>query len=527
MVKMTLELTKYRVLLITYTHHALDDALGHLMDVGVQKRDMVRIGSKAKATDRTQALALSNQSTSFKRLHSAWQVIDKTRADLDGLLSETHDRFRDFKHAGISLPDLKELWEFSEDDTAFCNVFDIPQEQDGFRLVGKKGRQVEPDYLFTRWHKGNNPGVFTPNVFQDPRTRKIWELPPKERQKLVFKWREQLVEGRASDLADVMSRYNTGCHELDRLFDDKDIDVLKNKRILACTTTAAAKYRHLTKAYNPDVVVVEEAGEILEAHVLAALTPNVKRLILIGDHKQLRPKVNNYGLTVEKGDGYDLNRSLFERLILQGMRHVTLSRQHRAHPNLSVMIRTLTYPELQDGPKTSSLGHIRALRDRVVFLDHPKLEDDQPQLRDRRDPTLKTSKKNTHEAHMVLRCVRFLVQQGYGTENIVVLTPYLGQLFVLRGLLSKEHDPWLDDMDSYELVRAGLMPQAAAKVGKKKLRLSTIGTCSISHSSKLGLLVCTSRRRGSHSTQTTIRVKNATSSLSLSLEATTPATLAS
>jgi hypothetical protein len=34
-------------------------------------------------------------------------------------------------------------------------------------------------------------------------------------------------------------------------------------------------------------------------------------------HRQLRPKVNNYNLTIEKGDGFELNRSLFERLVLE------------------------------------------------------------------------------------------------------------------------------------------------------------------------------------------------------------------
>jgi hypothetical protein len=39
------------------------------------------------------------------------------------------------------------------------------------------------------------------------------------------------------------------------------------------------------------VVLVEEAGELLEAHVLTSLTSATQHLIMIGDHKQLRPKV--------------------------------------------------------------------------------------------------------------------------------------------------------------------------------------------------------------------------------------------
>ncbi|KAJ8593169.1 hypothetical protein M405DRAFT_859144 [Rhizopogon salebrosus TDB-379] len=41
--------------------------------------------------------------------------------------------------------------------------------------------------------------------------------------------------------------------------------------------------------------------------------------------EQLRPKVNNYNLTVEKGGGFELNRSLFERLVLKSFPHQTLT----------------------------------------------------------------------------------------------------------------------------------------------------------------------------------------------------------
>ena len=39
------------------------------------------------------------------------------------------------------------------------------------------------------------------------------------------------------------------------------------------------------------IVVVEEAAEVLEAHILCGLAPSTQQLILIGDHLQLRPKV--------------------------------------------------------------------------------------------------------------------------------------------------------------------------------------------------------------------------------------------
>jgi superfamily I DNA and/or RNA helicase len=75
--------------------------------------------------------------------------------------------------------------------------------------------------------------------------------------------------------------------------------------------------------------MVEEAAEILEAHVLTTLGADTQHLIMIGDHKQLRPKVEHYSLSVQAGQGHSLNVSLFERLVLAGLPCATLAVQHR------------------------------------------------------------------------------------------------------------------------------------------------------------------------------------------------------
>ena len=76
---------------------------------------------------------------------------------------------------------------------------------------------------------------------------------------------------------------------------------------------------------------------------------------------------------------------------------------------------------------------------------------------------------------MVLKIVRYLGQQGYKSSEIVVLTPYLGQLRALQKALKKDNDPVLDQMDTRDLVRAGLMTESEAKGEKASLRLATIG----------------------------------------------------
>ncbi|KAM0282128.1 hypothetical protein ACHAQH_003168 [Verticillium albo-atrum] len=186
--------------------------------------------------------------------------------------------------------------------------------------------------------------------------------------------------------------------------------------------------------------------------------PKPPQFIVIGDHKHLRPKIKNYALAVECGDGFDLNRSLFERLILQGHPHTTLCKQHRMHPEISLLVRHMSYPDLLDGDQNEpEIGGAKASA--------------QP------DVDFRASKPNLFEAQKILKLVKYLGQQGHGTSDLVVLTPYLGQLSLLRDELSKENDPLLNDLDSAELIRAGLETAAAGKIGKSKIRLSTIDNC--------------------------------------------------
>lgn len=58
--------------------------------------------------------------------------------------------------------------------------------------------------------------------------------------------------------------------------------------MIGCTTTRVARDRELFKKFGIEVLVVEEAGEVIEANTLTGLLPSLQQLITIGDHKQLK-----------------------------------------------------------------------------------------------------------------------------------------------------------------------------------------------------------------------------------------------
>ncbi|CCC05206.1 unnamed protein product [Sordaria macrospora k-hell] len=467
-----------RILVISFTNHALDQFLEDLIDnAHIPEDDIVRLGAWSKCTPRTEALLLAKQQGNYRRSRDAWTIINKLREAMKGSIVDLRRAFHNYRTTIVTWDEIAEFLEFSDEYTQFYKALIVPTPEElGWERVGersgKRRKQVKKDYLYQRWSAGQNPGIFTHDIPVE--CSPIWDMKQEDRENHLNKWMKALIGERLETVEEQVRQFNDSHEQTEAQFNEADAHIVRQKMVIGCTTTAAAKHSGLIRAAMPDVVLVEEAGEILESHVLTALASSVKQLVLIGDHKQLRPKINNYALSVERGDGFDLNRSLFERLILEGAPHTTLRKQHRMVPEISLFPRELTYPDLLDGPGTSGRLPVRGFRTEY-FVNHNKPEDSDRALRERRDPGMKESKKNSHEAYIILSYLRYLGQQGYSTDQIVILTPYLGQLRVLRDLLQRhQHDAALSEMDKKELIRAGLMSEAAAKVDKKPLRISTI-----------------------------------------------------
>jgi len=195
--------------------------------------------------------------------------------------------------------------------------------------------------------------------------------------------------------------------------------------------------------------IVFTLRKLLTIHPLLptlSLSQSTKRLVMIGDHKQLRPKCQHYPLTVESNRGFDLNRSLFERLaIAPGFCLATLGVQHRMHPEISSIPRLVTYNDLADAPKVSSHPAPLGLDSRVIFANHNFHEDEQNV-----DSLESVSKTNAHERAMILKTVQYILKQGYSHDDIVVLTPYLGQMMKLQADLRKCVGVSLDERDLNE-----------------------------------------------------------------------------
>lgn len=330
-------------------------------------------------------------------------------------------------------------------DGKYSLAFDISLETDGITRVNDR------HYLIRRWVEGNDPGLFP----EKKKYSAVWDLPSSRRKELVDEWKSKskISNEKLSAFLEKAKRHDELLTQARSAKGQLDEQIIRSKRIIACTTSGAAKYGQV-QSEAPGVIIVEEAGQVLESHIVTALNPLAKQLIMIGDHKQLRPFIN-YKLSVEKGDGYDLNRSMFERLILQGYTHQVLAQQHRMRPEISNLVRHLTYPTLIDAPKTQGRPDLLGHSSNVIFVDHEHRED-RVDL-DKRKVNERASKRNTFEAQMALKTVKYLLQQNYDSSSIVVLTPYLGQLKRLQEVFEEEVEAVLSNSDVTNLEKNGLI----------------------------------------------------------------------
>ncbi|KAF2713834.1 P-loop containing nucleoside triphosphate hydrolase protein [Pleomassaria siparia CBS 279.74] len=461
--------TNEKILVQTFTNHALDQFLEDLQGIGIPSESIVRLGGKFNTN--TKHMSMREQKNNYKMSQDTYRMIQIQKSQSEAYHDNLMKRMAQFQSSRFDDNALIRHLELSE-DSEFYDAFQLPVGDDDMIRVGTRGKKINPFYLIRQWSTGKQAGFFHESAQRD--FPAVWSMDHESRITLRNRWIQDVIKEHASDISNLARKYNDCQEQLGRLFAQKDAHIMRHKRIIGCTTTGAANYQEQIQKISPGIVLVEEAGEILEAHVLTAMTPKTKQLVLIGDHKQLRPKVNKWSLTIEEGSGFNLNMSLFERLVLSGVPHTALNSQHRMRPEISSLVRNLTYPELEDAPKTQGRPNIRGLQNNVIFVSHKVHEEGAERIADRHDQDSKSSKENKYEAEMVLKFVRYLGQQGYNTDDVVILTPYLGQLVLLRDTLARDNDPILNDLDSSELIRAGLLSPAAADISKRKIRLSTI-----------------------------------------------------
>lgn len=252
----------------------------------------------------------------------------------------------------------------------------------------------------------------------------IWAMTSSERTELLGYWKAQMALGIVSQTVSAIKRLEVAAAGKRK----DDLEVMAKKilqyraDVVGCTMAGASTMYDVLRQLGVEVVVIEEAGEIVEPRTLPAFLPTVQHMIMVGDHMQLKPFCENPKMA---GAPYHLDVSLFERLASKGSDDspanfslAQLDVQRRMRPQIADFVRALEiYPILYDGPNVSQYPDVPAMNGKnILWVDHSEPET----FGSRGD-----SYCNVFEARMIAEHCALLMGTGkYKIGDIVVIVSY-------------------------------------------------------------------------------------------------------
>eukprot|EP00123_Amoebidium_parasiticum_P017682 comp23943_c0_seq1/m.42340 comp23943_c0_seq1/g.42340 ORF comp23943_c0_seq1/g.42340 comp23943_c0_seq1/m.42340 type:complete len:1071 (-) comp23943_c0_seq1:718-3930(-) len=185
-----------------------------------------------------------------------------------------------------------------------------------------------------------------------------------------------------------------------------------------CTTCVGAgdsrlagmRFRH---------VLIDESTQSAEPECMIPIVMGARQVVMVGDHCQLGPVI-----LCKKAAKAGLAQSLFERLVVLGVRPIRLQVQYRMHPKLAQFSSDMFYEgSLQNGVSEM---------ERETDYDFPWPSPKVPMffyytVGQEEISSSGTSYLNRTEASNVEKVVTRLLKAGVKAEQIGVVTPYEGQ----------------------------------------------------------------------------------------------------
>ena len=232
-------------------------------------------------------------------------------------------------------------------------------------------------------------------------------------------------------------------------------DLISNADVVLATNVGAsssALNKYIDKrGFGFDLVVIDEAAQALEASCWIPILRG-QRLILAGDHKQLPPTIKCNEARVQR----ELGLTMFERVMrlygddqLSAKHHQQgskgrisrmLQTQYRMNSAIADWASTASYSynllshESVKDHKLSDLQHISVLPDNDMDF-APLLFIDTAGCDMFESVNAAGSRYNEEEARIVAHHVQKLLMVGVDPKEIAVISPYNGQVEILRLML--------------------------------------------------------------------------------------------
>ncbi|KAK4802278.1 hypothetical protein SAY86_000481 [Trapa natans] len=205
-------------------------------------------------------------------------------------------------------------------------------------------------------------------------------------------------------------------------------EISQSADVICCTCVGAGDPRLSNFRFRQ--VLIDESTQATEPECLIPLVLGVKQVVLVGDHCQLGPVI-----MCKKAARAGLAQSLFERLVILGVKPIRLQVQYRMHPSLSEFPSNSFYEgTLQNGVTVNER--------QSVGIDFPWPVPNRPmffyvQMGQEEISASGTSYLNRTEAANVEKIVTTFLKSGVVPSQIGVITPYEGQRAYIVNYMSR------------------------------------------------------------------------------------------
>lgn len=189
-------------------------------------------------------------------------------------------------------------------------------------------------------------------------------------------------------------------------------------------------------------MIIEEAGQILDIETVIPMLlqesdplegSRLKRVVLLGDHRQLPPIVQHNGLTYPSTANFD--QSFFQRMIRLGVPATLLDQQGRARPAISALYNWRYEGLLGDLPLVCNSPAYQVANAGLEYC-YQFINVDDFQGKGEVCPA-PFQYQNVGEAEYIVAMYQYLRLLGYPAEKITILTAYNQQRQLIREVLRK------------------------------------------------------------------------------------------
>lgn len=250
------------------------------------------------------------------------------------------------------------------------------------------------------------------------------------------------------------------------LIDEFD-DIFAREASIVASTCVGIASRHVLQNLRYDWVIIDEAARATAPELLLPMLLG-KKIILVGDHKQLPPivnlaKDNEFNLKLNKKI---LEKSLFEEIFEKsegGPAQETLLSQFRMHSNISKLVNNVFYPkyDIKSRADDSKRKHHLNYDKQVIWLDtsyeKSNLEEE-----------VNKSFRNRLESKVILRHLENINETYKNKEfnekiEVAVISGYSAQKELLLNDINPDSPKWtnieikIDNIDAFQGSEAAIV----------------------------------------------------------------------